>query len=146
MKWPVGILEDKLDFVLRAGAVAQRLRKATTIHVCPMRDIAIAGVVEADHDDGFVGHIVLRGGRLIFFVDAQELMIEHPFCLNRVFGASVHHFAGDLPVAQHHFQQRVLEVVSDPVQAKRVLGNTQTGTKANEQTHNEIEADLAKHG
>jgi hypothetical protein len=86
----VGVLEDEFNLVAGTCAVAQGFGETSAVDIQPVSDVAFARVVLADHDVGFVG----RRRCNVFLVNLQELVVDHPLGLDRVFHTLAPNHAG----------------------------------------------------
>jgi hypothetical protein len=107
MERTIGILEDKIGLIACTLAIPERFRKTTAEYVYPMRNMAFAHVVIADHGHRFV----LRFGSLGIWrsalVNFQELVVENPLGLDGVRSGLTHQLPVHRAMANHFIEQWV---------------------------------------
>ncbi len=94
VKRAVRVLEDELDAVAGAFAVAQRFANSAAKDIDPMDDVSLAGVLITDVDHCFIIRCTVNA----FHVQHQVLMIEHPLGLESIFGGLAFDLASEFPI------------------------------------------------
>ena len=112
VKRAVGILEDKLDAISCASAIAECFGNPSAKDINPVREVTLAGIIIADENHRLV---VWRRGEVLH-VNAQELVLQDPFCLHGIFSGLAANFARELPFAHQMIQQFVVENAIPPIQ------------------------------